>query len=413
MARSSSSPLRTRGFPALLTSYTVNELGDSVGLVALAVLVYDRTGEAMATTAFFMTAKFLPALLAPVLVARLDQLAVGRVLPALYGLEGLVFLALATQVESFTFALVLVLALVDGLLALAGRGISRGAVATLLGPRGQLREGNALLNIAFGLASVVGLAAGGILVSAASIQTALLVDALSFWLIAVLLLAARGLPGAAAAQAREPLGRRLRGGVDYVRRSPLARAILCWQALALVFFTVVLPIEVVYASETLNTGSAGFGALVASWSAGILAGSLLFVRIRRASPIVLVLASSAAVGAAYLGMSLVRDLATACAFSVLGGIGNGVQWVSVMTLLQESTPGDLQARIAGLLESVAAAVPGIGFLIGGVLTTLTSPPVAYAAAGGGILVLVALAWPAAARMGAAMGAPALRPDADP
>ena len=36
-------PLAVRPFNRLLSSYTLNELGDSVGIVALAVLVYDRT----------------------------------------------------------------------------------------------------------------------------------------------------------------------------------------------------------------------------------------------------------------------------------------------------------------------------------------------------------------------------------
>ena len=37
-------PLAVRPFGRLLSSYTINELGDSVGIVALAVLVYDRMG---------------------------------------------------------------------------------------------------------------------------------------------------------------------------------------------------------------------------------------------------------------------------------------------------------------------------------------------------------------------------------
>jgi MFS family permease len=79
----------------------------------------------------------------------------------------------------------------------------------------------------------------------------------------------------------------------------------------------------------------------------------------------------------------------ACAFSVLGGIGNGIQWVSVMTALQESTPDDLQARITGLLESIASAMTGVGFLIGGVITALFSPPTAFAVSGIGVVLLVA------------------------
>lgn len=379
-------PLDVPGFGRLLVSYLINELGDSIALVALSVLVYDRTRDPLATTALFIAAKFLPALLAPLITARVDQLAARRVLPALYVIEALAFVGLAALAEDFLLVLVLVLALVDGTLALVGRGLTRGLTAALLSPRGQLREGNALLNIAFGAASVVGLAAGGLVVAGSSVQTALLLDAGSFALIALLIATARGLPRPASEPER--FARRLRAGLGFARRSPPIRVLLSWQAVALLFFTLVIPIEVVYAKETLGVGDAGFGALIASWSAGIVVGSLLFVRVRERPPAVLVLASTAAVGAGYTGLAAVDTLLPACLFSVLGGIGNGVQWVSVMTLLQEHTPVDLQARVAGLLESIGAAVPGAGYLLGGALTSLASPPAAYAVAGAGTLLLV-------------------------
>jgi hypothetical protein len=59
-----------------------------------------------------------------------------------------------------------------------------------------------------------------------------------------------------------------------------------------------------------------------------------------------------------------------------------------MTALQEATPTDYQARIVGLLESLAAAMPGFGYLLGGGLVAIGSPRTAYAVAGGGVMVLV-------------------------
>src|SRR5919197_3224261 len=88
-------PVAVSPFGRLLSSYTLNELGDSVGVVALAVLVYDRTQAVAPTAAFFMVAKFLPALLAPVLTARIDQVALRRSLPAVYVVEAAAFALLA------------------------------------------------------------------------------------------------------------------------------------------------------------------------------------------------------------------------------------------------------------------------------------------------------------------------------
>jgi MFS family permease len=379
--------LGVRPFSRLLASYTVNELGDSVGIVALAVLVYDRTQAVAPTAAFFIVAKFLPALLAPVLTARLDQMAVRRSLPGIYLLEAVAFAALALIASGdFLLPLVLALALLDGALAITGRGLTRGAVATVLQPVGLLKEGNALMNIGFALSSVGGAALAGLLIAQFGIATALLFDAASFLTIAIILALTRGLPRAHVEQ--EPFRERLAAGMRFARRSPAVRLLLIGQAFALVLFTLVVPIEVIYAKESLGTSDAGFGILLASWGAGIVVGSLVYLLIKQRSPLGLIVVSTALIGAAYLGLASAETLLVACLISVVGGAGNGIQWIAVVTTLQEMTPADYQARIVGLLESLGAAMPGVGYLIGGALVALGSPRTAYAVAGVGVLILV-------------------------
>ena len=117
-------------------------------------------------------------------------------------------------------------------------------------------------------------------------------------------------------------------------------------------------------------------------------GSVAFVGMKTLSIRTTLALSTALIGIAYLGMAVSRELAVACGFAVIGGIGNGVQWVAVMTLVQEWTPDDLQARVTGLLESAASFATGAGFLLGGVATALFSPSVAFAIAGGGVMAIV-------------------------
>jgi hypothetical protein len=59
-----------------------------------------------------------------------------------------------------------------------------------------------------------------------------------------------------------------------------------------------------------------------------------------------------------------------------------------MTALQEAVEDRYQARAAGLLESAAAAVPGVGYIVGGVLTAAVSPRLAYAVSAVGVAVVV-------------------------
>ena len=406
-------PLGVRPFGRLLTTYTVNEIGDAVGVVALAVLVYERTEAVAPTAAIFIAAKFLPALLAPLLTARVDRLPLRRILPFLYVLEAAAFCALGLIADSeFLLALVLVLALVDGTLAITGRGLTRGAVAAVLQPAGLLREGNAMMNVGFALASVGGAAIAGLLIAEFGLATAFFLDAASFLIIAVLLAVSRNLP--AVEVSHESFRERFGAGLRYARRHTAVRLLLFGQAIALVLLTLIVPIEVIYAKESLGTTSAGYGVLLASWGAGIFVGSLIYLRVKNRSAWLLAMTSTLAIAVAYLGLSVAGSLLVACLISVVGGIGNGVQWIAVMTALQEHTARDYQARISGMMESLGAAMPGLGFLLGGAIVALSSPRIAYAVAGTGLIVLLVLALPLRTRIGEGSPTGGLGPvDADP
>ncbi len=384
-------PLRLPGFPNLSLAYLVNELGNWLGEIALAVLVYDQTGSPMAVAALFCGMHFAPALLSPALVARAELTPVRIALPALYAIEGLSFALLAVLADSFSLVLVLAIATLDGSIASAARALTRAAASAVLAPAGQLREGNALLNIAFTVGAAAGPAIAGLVVAGAGVETALFADAVSFLAVAVLLLVARRLELPASDEPDAGWGERLRNGLTYVRERPALRRLLGAQALAFVFFSLVIPIEVVFAKETLDVGDAGYGALLAGWGVGMVIGSLAFAALRRVPLPALLFFATLAIGLAYLGTSISPTLLAACAASCLGGLGNGVQWIALVTAVQELTRAAFQARVLSLLEALASVMPGIGFLIGGAITAIFQPRLAYAAAGAGVLVVLALA----------------------
>jgi MFS family permease len=387
-------PLRRPAFRRLATSYAVNELGDWMGIIALSVLVFDRTDSALATAALFLGTRFLPALLAPILITRAERPPPRFALPVIYCGEAAAFagLALLATSSSFSLAAVIVLATIDGALALTGRALTRAVVATLLAPTGELRAGNALLNVAFTGGAAVGPGLAGLVVAALGVQTALLLDAVSFYLIAMILLTAGSLPQA------EPEGGRMRdrvrAGIAYIREKLVLRRLLIAQGVAFVFFAAVIPVEVVYAKETLGTSDSGYGLLLASWGVGMVLGSLIFAAARALSLGRLLMLSTFAVGAGYLGLAVAPSLALACLASVLGGTGNGVQWVSVVSAVQELTVAGMQARVMSVLESIGAAMPGIGFVIGGVIAVAADPRTTFLVAGLGVVAIVVVAIPA-------------------
>ena len=384
-------PLRRPLFRRLAASYAVNELGDWMGIIALSVLVFDRTESALATAALFLGTRFLPALFAPLLVAQAEKPPPRYALPVIYCGEAAVFGALALLAGHFSLAAVVALAAVDGALALAGRSLTRAVVATALEPSGELRAGNAILNVAFTGGAAVGPALAGLVVAGFGVQSALLLDAVSFYAVAWILFTAGAMP-----QAEPEPGRmrdRVRAGLAYVREETALRRLLTAQGVAFVFFAAVLPVEVVYVKETLGSNDTGYGVMLASWGIGMVAGSLLFARLRQARLSYLLLFSTLAIGAGYLGLAVAPTLAVACAASIVGGAGNGVQWVAAISAVQEMTAESMQARVMSVLESIGAAMPGVGFAVGGVIAAVLSPRMTFLVAGAGVWAIVVVAAP--------------------
>jgi predicted MFS family arabinose efflux permease len=382
--------LKLPAFRRLFAAYSLNELAWAFGSLALAVLVYRRTGSALGAAAFFLCAQFIPALLAPAVVARLDSLPPRQVLPVLYALEAAAFGALAAVASSFALAPVLVLTTIDGILALSARSIGRAATVSVTAPVGLLREGNALTNVAFSVCFMAGPALGGLVVAAGGIAEALLINAGLFVVISLTLATASTLPSAAAERRAGTGG--LRAALRHARARRPVRTLLILQAVALLFFTISIPVEVVLAQHSLHAGARGYGALLAAWGLGAMAGSAIFARWLALEPRLLIVAASAALGGGFVVMAAAPTLAVALIGAALGGAGNGVEAVAARTALQEQVDPAWMALMMSLNESIFLSVPGAGILIGGLVTAAWSPRAALALAGAGALLVAGAAW---------------------
>ena len=381
--------LKVPGFARLATTYTLNELADWLATLTLAILVWDATGNALATTALFVAAKLLPALVIPAVAARLDGRPVARVLGRAYLAEAFVFGALALAADSAFLPLVLALALLDGTLAATGRAVTRAATVAVLEPAGRLREGNALLNVGFAVMYVGGPALAALLVAALGPAAVLAGTAVVFAVLAVLCGLSRDLP--AGTQNRPATLVALREGLAYVKQHRALRTLLSAQALVILFLAVVTPIEVVYVKEELQAGDAGLGVLLASAGAGVLIGSAVFARARRGALPPLIAFPTVCMGLGYIGLAVAPNLLVACLVAGAVGIGNGIQWIAVQTAVQETTAEEFQARVSGVLEAIVTGAPGIAFMLGGTITAVFDARTAFAVGGFGVLTVVVLA----------------------
>jgi hypothetical protein len=384
----------------ILLAYTVNELGTWFGYVALALGVYDHTHSAIATAGLFIARGLLPALLAPVLVARVERIGRRGLLAGLYAIEALLTLALAALLWRFSFPGVLIFVAIDGTVAVAATALvrasaARAAAATVdiqsvpppsedgssasSGPAAEAqRQANAALNVAFMVSLLLGPAIGGVLVHWLGGPVALVFDALTFLLCALLMLGLRtqaedGTDGSTVS--------RLRAAWQHLQAVPTLRVLLVTEAIAVVVFASVEPVEVVYVKSSLHMGDFGFGLLVAAWGFGAALGAIAFSRSVRRPLGPMLTGGALLVGLAYVGFAAAPALALACAAAVVGGAGNGIQWPSFISAVQQLTPPALHGRLMSMIGSLNALCPALGFAVGGTIAALASPRVAMLVAG--------------------------------
>ena len=220
---------------------------------------------------------------------------------------------------------------------------------------------------------------------------------------------AKGLPGAH--DEREGSAGRLRAALDHVRRHRALRLLLLLQVGGFIVFTISIPVEVVLAQHTLHAGAGGYGTLLSAWGTGAVFGSIAYARWRRRTARTLLALSGAALAAGFIAMAASPTIAVAVAGAALGGFGNGIMVVATQTALQEYTERRWMALVMSLNQSITQAAPGIGILLGGLITTLFDPRVAFVVAGAGSLVYAITAW--VVLRPSAMPEPVLEPELVP
>ena len=236
------------------------------------------------------------------------------------------------------------------------------------------RRANAALNIGFSVSFVAGPAVGGAVVAAAGAPAALFIDVGSFLVCAALLIDLHPHVEEAGANSARA---RLNAAWSHINEVAALRKLLLTEVAALIFISAAGPIEVTYAKATLHAGDRGYGLLVTSWGAGAVLASIFFARSVRRRLGLMLSAGIFMLGAAFVGFAVAPTLALACLAALVGGIGNGLEWPSLISLVQRLTPQRLHGRLMGAVESIAALCLAIGLPLGGALVAISSPRVAF------------------------------------
>jgi predicted MFS family arabinose efflux permease len=224
----------------------------------------------------------------------------------------------------------------------------------------QLQSGNALLSASTQVASFAGPALGGLVVAAVSSAAGFGLDSVSFAISALTLwrLGSRARTSETASRARaslaEPSGQeqqkpeRLWAFIRRERVIPLLMVINIAGNLGSAGTDLVaLP---VFARGHLQAGAGGYGALIASFGIGALAGSLLAAQMKpRKRPALTAGLMFLLQAPLIAGLAIAPGLAVAAAIMTAWGILNMWANVTTQTAFQRWAPQALMGRLSGIL----------------------------------------------------------------
>lgn len=378
--------LRVREFRWLWLADMQSLVGDQLARVALSVLVFTQTGSGLLTAGVYALT-YLPALLGSILLGSLADRMPRRALLVTGDLVRAVLLAVMALpgMPLGVMAGLLVVAVVVGT---PWRAAESALVADILDGKGYALGAGLRVATTQG-AQLLGFAVGGAVVAFVGPRATLGFDAATFAVSAVLIrLGLRRRPVVSHPESSQNGGRRWLDGVAVVFRDRQLRLLLGLAWLA-GLFVVPEGLAAPYAA-TLGGGAATVGLLLAAGPAGVLLGSVLFVRLLpEKARIALVGPLAVTAGVPLLFCGLQPGLAVTLLLWAVCGVCSAYQ-VQIIVEYVTAVPNSQRGQAIGVASAGLLAAQGVGLLAGGFLAQAWTVSAAVASAGAAGIVLAAL-----------------------
>ncbi|HEX8750772.1 MAG TPA: MFS transporter [Nitrospira sp.] len=364
--------LKARDFRLLFWGQMTSQVGDSLNRVALLWFMYQLTGSAMKMVVIGLLQTIPPLVLGPLIGVYLDR-ANKKTVMVWVDIARTVLVLLIPLLYAFgeltlerLYAAVFLLAIVS---TIFGPALSS-AVPQLV-RRDQLTAANALLQTTTNTGLLLGPLASGIGIALIGSQNVLYVDAATFFVSALCLIAVRLRPMEVAPGEgrRGTWTQELMAGVRFVCVEQTVLALMVTAALyslAASAFAFMLP---VFAEQNLSVGALELGALWSALGAGMLAASTWLASLAQGDlhgRFTLIFRSMAVGGLAMCGLSLLTaPLIAGVLILVIGG-STAMFMPIVWGVLQEVTPAPLLGRVfttfsTGSMASAMAGMAGFGW----------------------------------------------------
>jgi predicted MFS family arabinose efflux permease len=233
----------------------------------------------------------------------------------------------------------------------------------------RLLDGNAKLSLSSSVAEVGGPGLAGAIVQVASAPFAILVDAVSFVVSAVSLIAIRAREAARPRELRQALGREIGEGVRFVQRHALVFPIAASSVSEHFFGSFYAAVYSLYLLEELKLTPLLLGIVISAGGVGALIGASVAGRIVRRvglgrSILVMMLASSA-IGVLTPLASGPLFVATLMVFlpQLIGDGTNTIQWIAQDTVVQTAVPDRVLGRVNATLDVLSHGAAPFGALV--------------------------------------------------
>ncbi|MEU1733997.1 MFS transporter [Streptosporangium sp. NPDC020145] len=358
-----------------LAARIISWAGSSITLVALPMLLYQRTGDAALTgllTAMEAVPYLLLGLPAGALADRWDR---RRVLTLTSLLSALLVASVppAAALGLLTTPHLFVVAAATASSFVFFDAAAFGALPALVGREGVARATGVLMTWST-LVSLVGPALAGVLVAATGAAPAMGLDALSY--VAAALLLARLPPAKPGPRPRRDLRAEVLDGVRYIRAHPVVGPLTFLGVGNSLAEGAVMGLLVVVAVQRLGLGPAdpAIGLLFAATAAGAMAAGLAVPRLRlRFGTPAISLTSLTAVGILLVVWALTEHLVVGLVVLAVWQAANSLVSLNGIIERQERTPDHLQGRVNTTARMIAWGGQPAGAALAGLLAELTSP----------------------------------------
>jgi MFS family permease len=381
--------LAVRDARSLIGASAASQLGDWLYNAALLGYVYSATGSA-AWVGAATVARLLPyVLLGLVGGAIADRYPLRTVLLVGDLLRMLLMVALAAVVAlDGPVGLVIALTMLASVAGCAEKPAALAFLPRLVG-ESRLGAANALLHTVQDLGTVLGPAIGALLLAVGPDFVAFLANGATFAVSALLILTI-GLRGGSAAAPAGALAH-MAHGMRMALATPFAIPLFLVVAMVELTYGAQTVQLVVYAEQSLDLGSGGYGLLLTALGVGGLLSATVNARLATSRRVALAIVATGAVACATQLVYAGTDLAAiALAVTVIGGAGLVACEVVAETTLARIVPSEALGRVMGVFDAFSVLAMVAGALLAPVLIDWTSLDASFLILGGAA-VLVTLA----------------------